>query len=105
MRHKSLVVDDEAAIRDTLRMVLEYEGYEVATVGDGMAALEALDDGPVAAGLLDIKRPGSGGLEALDRIASRGGAPPVLMIAVDGDIATAIDSARRGATAFLEKPL
>src|SRR5215471_1205992 len=105
MAQKILVVDDEAAIRDTLRMVLEYEGYEVSTVGDGKAALEALDDGPVAAVLLDIKMPGIDGLETLDRITSRGGAPPVLMISGHGDIATAIDSTRRGAVDFLEKPL
>src|SRR5215470_2425893 len=105
MAQKILVVDDEAAIRDTLRMVLEYEGYEVSTAGDGKAALEALEDGPVAAVLLDIKMPGLDGLETLDRITSRGGAPPVLMISGHGDIATAIDSTRRGATDFLEKPL
>src|SRR5215471_2634908 len=105
MAQKILVVDDEAAIRDTLRMVLEYEGYEVSTVGDGKAALEALDDGPVVAILLDIKMPGIDGMETLDRITSRGGAPPVLMISGHGDIATAIDSTRRGAVDFLEKPL
>jgi len=105
MAQKILVVDDEAAIRDTLRMVLEYEGYEVATVGDGRMALEALENGPVAAVLLDIKMPGMDGMETLDRIMSRGGAPPVLMISGHGDIATAIDSTRRGAADFLEKPL
>ncbi|HEY1251142.1 MAG TPA: sigma-54 dependent transcriptional regulator [Thermoanaerobaculia bacterium] len=101
-----LIVDDEAAIRDTLRMVLEYEGYEVATVGDGRAALAELDAAPPDAVLLDIKMPGMDGLETLDRIVARGAAaPPVLMISGHGDIATAVECTRRGAADFLEKPL
>jgi len=105
MGQRVLVVDDEAAIRDTLRMVLEYEGYEVATVGDGRAALAELDANPADAVLLDIKMPGMDGLETLDRIVARGNPPPVLMISGHGDIATAVDSTRRGAADFLEKPL
>jgi two-component system, NtrC family, nitrogen regulation response regulator NtrX len=105
MAQKVLVVDDEAAIRDTLRMVLEYEGYEVATAPDGRAALAELDAAPADAVLLDIKMPGMDGLETLDRIVSRGAAPPVLMISGHGDIATAVESTRRGAADFLEKPL
>ena len=105
MAQRVLVVDDDQAIRDTLRMVLEYEGFEVATVGDGRAALEALDEAPFAGVLLDIKMPGMDGLETLDHIVSREGAPPVLMISGHGDIATAVESTRRGAVDFLEKPL
>ncbi len=105
MAHRILVVDDEAAIRDTLRMVLEYEGYEVVTAGDGRAALAELDAGAADAILLDIKMPGMDGLEILDRIVARDGAPPVLMISGHGDIATAVECTRRGAADFLEKPL
>jgi len=105
MAQRILVVDDEAAIRDTLRMVLEYEGYEVATAGDGRSALDALDEAPAAAVLLDIKMAGLDGLETLDRIVAREGAPPVLMISGHGDIATAVECTRRGAMDFLEKPL
>ena len=96
MAQRVLVVDDEAAIRDTLRMVLEYEGYEVATAGDGRAALAELDAGPVDAVLLDIKMAGMDGLETLDRIVARASAPPVLMISGHGDIATAVECTRRG---------
>jgi len=107
MAQRVLIVDDEAAIRDTLRMVLEYEGYEVATAPDGRAALTELDGGAGAdAVLLDIKMPGGmDGLETLDKIVARPGAPPVLMISGHGDIATAVESTRRGAVDFLEKPL
>jgi two-component system nitrogen regulation response regulator NtrX len=105
MGQRVLIVDDEAAIRDTLRMILEYEGYEVATAGDGRAALAELDASPADAVLLDIKMPGMDGLETLDRIVQRGAPPPVLMISGHGDIATAIECTKRGAADFLEKPL
>jgi two-component system nitrogen regulation response regulator NtrX len=105
MGQRILIVDDEAAIRDTLRMVLEFEGYEVTTAPDGRAALAELDGRPADAVLLDIKMPGMDGLETLDRIVAREGAPPVLMISGHGDIATAVECTRRGAADFLEKPL
>jgi two-component system, NtrC family, nitrogen regulation response regulator NtrX len=104
MSQKILVVDDDAGIRDTLRMILEYEGYEVETSADGRTALADLDGGPVDAVLLDIKMPGMDGLEVLDKIVARENAPPVLMISGHGDIATAVESTRRGAIDFLEKP-
>src|SRR6478672_11600301 len=105
MSQKILVVDDDAGIRDTLRMILEYEGYEVATSPDGKTALADLESAPADAVLLDIKMPGMDGLETLDKIVARPGAPPVLMISGHGDIATAVESTRRGAVDFLEKPL
>jgi len=105
MARRVLVVDDDPGIRDTLRMILDYEGYEVATAADGKAALASLDADRVDAILLDIKMPGMDGLEILDRISEREGAPPVLMISGHGDIATAVEATRRGAVDFLEKPL
>jgi len=104
MALKILVVDDDAGIRDALRMILEYEGYEVATASDGKSALESLDGSRPDAVLLDIKMPGLDGFEALDRIVAREDPPPVLMISGHGDIATAVEATRRGAVDFLEKP-
>ena len=104
MAEKILVIDDDAGIRDALRMILEYEGYEVLTSPDGKTALGDLDATRVDAVLLDIKMPGMDGFEILDRIVAREGAPPVLMISGHGDIATAVEATRRGAVDFLEKP-
>lgn len=104
MAEKILVVDDDSGIRDALRMILEYEGYEVLASPDGKTALADLDSTRVDAVLLDIKMPGMDGFEILDRIVSRDTAPPVLMISGHGDIATAIEATRRGAVDFLEKP-
>jgi len=104
MARRVLVVDDDPGIRDALRMILEYEGYQVTTAADGKSALTSLDSERVDAVLLDIKMPGMDGLETLDRIAEREAAPPVLMISGHGDIATAVEATRRGAVDFLEKP-
>lgn len=104
MAQKILVVDDDAGIRDALRMILEYEGYEVLTAPDGKTALADLDSSPADAVLLDIKMAGMDGFEVLDKIVARESPPPVLMISGHGDIATAVESTRRGAVDFLEKP-
>ena len=104
MAQKILVVDDDAGIRDALRMILEYEGYEVLSAPDGKTGLSDLDATRIDAVLLDIKMPGMDGFEILDRIVAREDAPPVLMISGHGDIATAIEATRRGAVDFLEKP-
>ena len=104
MAHRVLIIDDDAGIRDALRMILEYEGYEVAAAANGPAGLAELEANPPDAVLCDIKMPGMDGFEVLDRIAARDGAPPVLMISGHGDIATAVEATRRGAVDFLEKP-
>ena len=104
MAHKILVVDDDPGIRDALRMILDYEGYEVLSAPDGKTALADLDSTKIDAVLLDVKMPGMDGFEILDRIVAREDAPPVLMISGHGDIATAIEATRRGAADFLEKP-
>jgi len=104
MARKILVVDDDAGIRDALKMILEYEGYEVLSAPDGRTALADLDSTRIDAVLLDIKMPGMDGFEILDRVVAREDAPPVLMISGHGDIQTAIEATRRGAIDFLEKP-
>ncbi len=104
MTQRILVVDDDPGIRDALRMILEYEGYAVSAAGSGEQALAELEANPPAAVLLDIKMAGMDGLQVLDRIVARDAAPPVLMISGHGDIATAVESTRRGAVDFLEKP-
>jgi len=99
-----LVVDDDAGIRDALRMILEYEGYEVLAAPDGKTALADIEAQAPDAVLLDIKMPGMDGFEVLDRIVARETPIPVLMISGHGDIATAVEATRRGAIDFLEKP-
>jgi len=100
-----LIVDDDASVRDAIRMILEYDGYETASARDAASGLAELEARRPDVVLLDIKMPGIDGMEALDRIQQMEAPPPVLMISGHGDIATAVESTKRGAVDFLEKPL
>jgi two-component system nitrogen regulation response regulator NtrX len=104
-RSTVLVVDDEKAIRDSLRMILEYEGYQVEEAGGGAQALARVADRPPDAVLLDIKMPEMDGLELLRAFRERGYDMPVLMISGHADVTTAVEATRRGAYDFFEKPL
>jgi two-component system nitrogen regulation response regulator NtrX len=100
-----LVVDDEAAIRDSLRMILEYEGYrveEAASGNEGLAKVAALAPDAL---VLDVKMPEMDGLEVLRALSARGYEMPVLVISGHGDVATAVEATKRGAYDFFEKPL
>jgi two-component system, NtrC family, nitrogen regulation response regulator NtrX len=100
-----LVVDDEAAIRDSLHMILEYEGYRVEEAANGSQALAKVAERAPDAIVLDIKMPEMDGLELLKALRERGYEMPVLMISGHADVATAVEATRRGAFDFFEKPL
>jgi two-component system nitrogen regulation response regulator NtrX len=105
MKPRILVVDDEAAIRDSMRMILEYEGYDcllAATGPDGLGLADREDPDLV---FLDIKMPGMDGLEVLDRLKAQHEALPVVMISGHGTVSTAVEATKRGAFDFIEKPL
>jgi two-component system, NtrC family, nitrogen regulation response regulator NtrX len=100
-----LVVDDERDIRETLRGILEEEGYQVALAESGEACLEQLHRRTCDVVLLDIWLPGMDGLDVLQRIRQEDGAPEVVMISGHGTIETAVRATKLGAFDFLEKPL
>jgi two-component system nitrogen regulation response regulator NtrX len=104
-RASVLVVDDEAAIRDSLHMILEYEGYRVEEAANGSQALSKVAERAPDAVVLDIKMPEMDGLELLKALRERGYDMPVLMISGHADVATAVEATRRGAFDFFEKPL
>jgi two-component system nitrogen regulation response regulator NtrX len=104
-RASVLVVDDEAAIRDSLHMILEYEGYRVDEAANGSQALAKVGERAPDALLLDIKMPEMDGLELLRALRERGYDMPVLMISGHADVAAAVEATRRGAFDFFEKPL
>jgi two-component system, NtrC family, nitrogen regulation response regulator NtrX len=100
-----LIVDDEIDIRDSLKMILEYEGYEPLFAENGKRALELVDEEPIGIVLLDIKMPGMDGLEVLENIRKKDEDLPVIMISGHGTIETAVEATKKGAYDFLQKPL
>jgi len=100
-----LVVDDETDIRASLRMILEYEGYEVSEAGTGEEALQRLESQHPDAVVLDVKMPRMDGLEVLARVRESDATLPVIVMSGHGTIQTAVEATRLGAFDFLEKPL
>ena len=103
--HNILVVDDERSIRESLRGVLEDEGYKVLMAESGEACLETLRKRSCEVALLDIWLPGIDGLETLEQIKQLEQPPEVIMISGHGTIETAVRATKLGAFDFLEKPL
>ena len=107
---KILVIDDERAIRNTLKEILEFEGYTVETVEDGKKGLEKALTGVYNLIFSDVKMPEMDGLEFLTAyhkgIQQIGGEDvPVVMISGHGTVETAVEALKNGAFDFIEKPL
>ncbi len=100
-----LVVDDEKSVRDSLKMVLEFESYDVQFAENGQEALHQLAAAPVDLVLLDVKMAGMDGLEVLQRLREKRIDLPVIMISGHGTIETAVEATKLGAFDFLPKPL
>jgi two-component system, OmpR family, response regulator MprA len=102
---KVLVVDDERAVRESLRRALELEGYEVELAGDGEEALERLS-APAAADavILDVLMPGIDGLEVCRRLRSDANAVPVLMLTARAEVDSRVAGLDAGADDYLPKP-
>ena len=105
MKARILVIDDEAAIRDSLRMILEYEDYRFLGAANGPEGIAMAQRERPDLVLLDIKMPGMDGMEVLRTLRARTRALPIVMISGHGTTATAVDAIKSGATDFLEKPL
>src|SRR5580692_11400602 len=103
--HNILIVDDEAGIRQSLKDVLEEEGFATAIADSAEAGVDALRQERFDIVLLDIWLPGMDGLEALETIRAMENAPEVIMISGHGTIETAVRATKLGAFDFLEKPL
>jgi two-component system nitrogen regulation response regulator NtrX len=105
MKSRVLVIDDEAAIRDSLRMILEYEDYQFVGAASGQEALDVVRRERPDIVLLDIKMPGMDGMEVLRKLRALDEGLPVVMISGHGTTATAVEAIRSGAIDFLDKPL
>jgi len=102
---KILVVDDERAVRESLRRALELEGYEIELAEDGGQALERLarEDQPDAV-ILDVLMPGVDGLEVCRTLRSQGSRLPVLMLTARTQVEDRVEGLDAGADDYLTKP-
>jgi len=101
---KILIVDDEKAIRNTLREILEYEEYEVEDVDNGIEALELIKSAPIDLVLCDIKMNKMDGMEVLSEGLAAKPDLPFIMISGHGTIETAVEASKKGAYDFISKP-
>jgi DNA-binding NtrC family response regulator len=100
-----LVIDDERSIRNTLKDILEYEKYSVELAEDGIKAFDKIKAASFDVVLCDIKMPGMDGIEVLEKLQEVTPDTPVVMISGHGNIDTAVESIKKGAFDYIEKPL
>lgn len=101
---KILVVDDMAAIRASLREILEDEKHTVEEASDGSEALKKLEKEHFDVAFCDVKMPQIDGIELLDKVKEAGIRTPFIMISAHGNKETALESIRHGAYFFIQKP-
>ena len=102
---KILIIDDEKSIRRALREILEYEKYEIEEAEDGPSGLEKLRANTYDLVFCDIKMPKMDGIELLEKVQSEEIDSPMVMISGHGNIETAVESIKKGAYDFIQKPL
>ena len=98
-------MDDEAGIRRSVRMILEYEGYKVQEASSGGEAVALVEREPPDLVFLDIKMPRHGRPRGAQQIRQVNDALPVVIISGHGTVSTAVEATKRGAFDFIEKPL
>ena len=99
-----LVVDDDARLREYMRVNLESEGYSVREAESAEQALEAIEDQAPELVLLDVVMPGTDGWQMLQRMQERHGSIPVIMFSGKVDEQSATEARERGAQGFVGKP-
>jgi excisionase family DNA binding protein len=99
-----LVVDDDASLREFIRVHLEAEGYSVREAGSASEGLAALDEEPPDLILLDVLMPKMDGWEMLRRVQERHGVDAIQVIMYSGELEQAQKVEERGAHAFIGKP-
>lgn len=101
---KILIIDDEKAIRHTLKEILKYEKYTVSEAENGVEAFQLLQDNDFDIALCDIKMPKMDGIEVLDACKKADINTQFIMISAHGTIDTAVEATKKGAFDFIQKP-
>ena len=105
IQKKSLIVDDEALIRLSLKKLFEKEGFTVSTASSGASALKILEEETPGIVVLDVRLPDSSGIDLLKTIKEVNPETVVIMITGYADIKSSVEAMKMGAYDFLEKPL
>ncbi len=98
------VVDDDEAMRDSLKWLLESRGLKVELYASGEEFLQAFDNGFCGCLVLDVRMPGISGLDLYEQLRERACTLPVIYITGHGDVPMAVSALKKGATDFIEKP-
>jgi len=101
---KLLIIDDEPAIRQTIREIFEFEKYSVDEAVDGLEGIAKIKDNKYDVALLDIKMPEMDGMEVLEKVQIIQPDLPIVMISGHGSLDTAVDAVKKGAYDFISKP-
>lgn len=102
---KVLIIDDERAIRRALREILEFEGCQVSEAENGKEGIETIQKSVFDLIFCDIKMPMMDGMEVLDILNTESNHTPLVMISGHGNVETAVQTIKKGAFDFIEKPL
>jgi FixJ family two-component response regulator len=98
------IVDDDEAVRDSLRWLLEANSYRVRAYASAESFLAEFDEQQPGVLIVDVRMPGMSGLELQEQLIARKSTMPVVFITGHGDIPMAISTMKKGAVDFLEKP-
>lgn len=98
------VVDDDEAVRNSMRLLLRSLGLAVVTYGSAAEFLAEYAPGQPGCAVLDVRMPGMSGLELQDELNRRGAIIPVIFVTGHGDVPMAVETMRHGAFDFLQKP-
>jgi len=104
MGKRVLIVDDEKNMRWVLSQALSGAGFEVSEAADGKEALAAVAEAEPDVMVLDHRMPGKDGMEVLRTVRGKGSSFPIIMLTAHGNVATAVEAVKAGATEYLTKP-
>lgn len=98
------IVDDDEAVRDSLRWLLEANGYQVQAFESAEIFLETYNPDQISVLIADVRMPGMSGLELQEALIERNSQLPIVFITGHGDVPMAVSTIKKGAVDFLEKP-
>ena len=98
------VVDDDDAVRDSLRLLLETQNYQVQTFASGEEFLEQYNPNLVSVLITDVRMPGMSGLQLQEQLIERKATLPIIFITGHCDVNMAVSTMKKGAVDFIEKP-